>query len=212
MSPEPAASLIEMLQAAQLLESEQLEEVAGALRPRLPDRQALVGEMQKRTWLTPYQAERLLQGGRRTLRCGPFLLLEPLGAGGMGEVFRARHQIIDRVVALKRILPHRLGNQQLRGGAGAAQWAAGLLPVLQRGPRCMGGGDGRPEPRKAEAERCARRGWWRFSRHNSGVQWVRSKRPRAPGGAGGPKETPLGAPSAGLSLGRVARRRPPAGR
>ena len=42
-------------------------------------------------------------------RFGPYVLLYPLGAGGMGEVFLARHsgqQGIQRLVALKRMLGH----------------------------------------------------------------------------------------------------------
>ncbi len=36
---------------------------------------------------------------------GPYVLLEPIGAGGMGEVWKARDTRLDRTVAIKRLKP-----------------------------------------------------------------------------------------------------------
>ncbi len=53
--------------------------------------------------LTGYQAGQLAEGLAGGLVVGPYVLLEKLGEGGMGAVFRARHHGLDRLVALKLI-------------------------------------------------------------------------------------------------------------
>ena len=40
-------------------------------------------------------------------RLGPYEIVSPLGAGGMGEVYVARDSRLDRSVAIK-VLPHEL--------------------------------------------------------------------------------------------------------
>src|SRR5262249_28511053 len=60
-------------------------------------------ELLSRNWLTAYQLNQLLQGHGGDLVLGPYVLLERLGEGGAGQVFKARHQKLLRVVALKLI-------------------------------------------------------------------------------------------------------------
>jgi serine/threonine protein kinase len=47
-------------------------------------------------------------------RLGPYEILAPIGAGGMGEVYRARDTRLDRTVAIKVLPAHLSGNPQLR--------------------------------------------------------------------------------------------------
>ena len=47
-------------------------------------------------------------------RLGPYEILSPLGAGGMGEVYRARDTRLDRIVAIKVLPDHLSSNAELR--------------------------------------------------------------------------------------------------
>lgn len=55
--------------------------------------------------LTPYQMEELFAGRGKELRFDRYVIMDLIGQGAMGEVFKARHRIMGRVVALKTILP-----------------------------------------------------------------------------------------------------------
>ncbi len=48
------------------------------------------------------------------IRLGPYEILNPLGAGGMGEVYRARDTRLDRDVAIKILPPHLSADPTLR--------------------------------------------------------------------------------------------------
>ena len=55
--------------------------------------------------LTPFQAEVLLGEAPAPLRLGNYLLLDRVGSGGMGQVHKAIHERMNRIVALKVLPP-----------------------------------------------------------------------------------------------------------
>src|SRR6187431_2721181 len=65
------------------------------------DGQVLLKQLVAKGLLTPFQSSVLGEGRGATLRVGNYDILDRLGAGGMGTVFKARHRRMKRVVALK---------------------------------------------------------------------------------------------------------------
>ena len=96
---------------------------------------ALVGQLVESGALTPFQAECLLAGRGDRLVLRQYVLLEQVGAGGMGQVFRARHRVLGRIDAIKVIRPDCVhGDEAVRRFRQEAQLAArcahpNLVPV-----------------------------------------------------------------------------------
>ena len=77
------------------------EEWNGLIEQASVDSQRLTDLLVERGYLTAFQQTALLAGRADSLRIGNYDLLDRLGAGGMGTVYRARHRRMKRIVALK---------------------------------------------------------------------------------------------------------------
>jgi len=96
------SALAATLRSYQLLERAALEALP-RLETQTSDVATLARELTRRGWLTVYQVERVLAGQAADLVLGTYVLLERLGQGGMGTVYKARHRMMNRVVAVKVI-------------------------------------------------------------------------------------------------------------
>ena len=68
------------------------------------DAEELARELVRKKKLTKYQAEDAYKGKAKSLVLGNYVLMEKIGAGGMGQVFKAEHRRMKRIVAIK-LLP-----------------------------------------------------------------------------------------------------------
>ena len=107
-----ANKLLKSIERSQLLDPQQLQRATESLRAEhggeLPDDPRRVAEwFQQQQLLSPWQAEKLLAGKSRGFFLGKYKLLSHLGRGGMGNVYLAIHQGMQRKVAIK-VLPSEL--------------------------------------------------------------------------------------------------------
>ena len=112
--PVSTERFIECLAATGIVSGAEAESLVGSLSPdaRAADADGFARELVRQGKLTRYQAAAIYQGKSDGLLLGNYLILDRLGAGGMGQVFRARHRRMDRVVALKMLSKRALDSPE----------------------------------------------------------------------------------------------------
>ncbi len=98
--------------ASGLLDRQQLDEARRALRAAggppaggesLLEDEQLADRLVALGMLNLWQSRQLLEG-RTKFRLGKYWMIDSIGRGGMGQVFKAQHEVLERVVAVK-VLP-----------------------------------------------------------------------------------------------------------
>jgi serine/threonine protein kinase len=112
MAVDHGALLIDRLRGSGLLERGQLDELGRLPEASDPDPRALGRLLLQRGWLTRFQINMIAQGRAKELDLGPYRILDRLGEGGMGQVYKAQHRRMSRIVALKVIRKEKLNSPE----------------------------------------------------------------------------------------------------
>jgi len=96
------------LRRSNLIDRGQLDQIIGEFLARHPGAEppALAEYLVQQGILTEFQAERLLQGKTQGFVLGPFTLMDALGSGSMGTVYKAQNKTDNLWYAVK-VLPRR---------------------------------------------------------------------------------------------------------
>src|SRR6185503_8101774 len=105
---EPTATFLAALHASRLLTAAQIQDIAAWAEPNRADVPALAKEINRRGWLTPYQIKEIARGRGKDLILGVYVILDLLGEGGMGRVFKVHNTRLGRDEALKVIRADKL--------------------------------------------------------------------------------------------------------
>ncbi len=111
---EAPPDLLPILRSSGVLTEKQFNDVrVKVLSGDYPNDARLLAErLIRERLLTEYQSRRLLLNKPSGLTLGKYVILDRIGSGSMGRVYKAQHQLMGRVVALKIIAPEIVSNER----------------------------------------------------------------------------------------------------
>lgn len=99
--PQVVAAFLAALRRSHLFPPEQLPQVEACVPATAATAAEAARALVAAGHLTRFQAERLLAGRAEGFVLGPYVILDQLGRGPLGRVYKARHRIMNRIVAVK---------------------------------------------------------------------------------------------------------------
>lgn len=101
--PEPRQLLDELLSSSLILDEcwNALPESAQSQLRDAPNSVLLLNQLHQQNLITPFQVSRLSYGNTSSLAFGNYRVIEMLGSGAAGRVYKARHALTRRLVAIK---------------------------------------------------------------------------------------------------------------
>ena len=104
-------AFLQNLRISKLLTTQQFRLVIDKLS-QVQDAREIAKALASWKLLTKFQLKMLLMGRNSGFFLGPYRILDQLGQGGMGRVYKAMHQTMNRVVALKVLSPQVMSSER----------------------------------------------------------------------------------------------------
>ena len=107
--------LLKNLTESNLLSDEQICTIHDSIgdRPDVKSAEGFARELVRQNHLTKLQAGAVLKGKTKNLVFGEYVVMEKIGSGGMGQVFKACHRPTGKLVAVKVLSADAVKNRRL---------------------------------------------------------------------------------------------------